>query len=60
MMTYGGVDVSIHVFLTLESDGGEYLASPLCFFTLGKKPQYPLDMRLGGPQNVSARHGENS
>jgi hypothetical protein len=52
MKAYGEVDVQIHIFLTSALVGGEESASrhrPL---------QYPLDKRLGRPQNQSERHGE--
>jgi hypothetical protein len=39
-------------FLTLAADGGELSASRPCrFIPGGKKPRYPLDKRLGGPQS---------
>jgi hypothetical protein len=53
MKTYVGVDVLIHVFLTLALVGGV-----LRFTTRPLYPRYPLDRRLGGPQNRSGRLGE--
>jgi hypothetical protein len=35
-MTYGGVDVQTHVFLTSALGGGEWSASQLCRFTSGE------------------------
>jgi hypothetical protein len=59
MKTYGGVDVQVHVFLNSELVGGEWSASrPGRFTAGGKSPRYPLDRRLGGPQNQSGRRGE--
>jgi hypothetical protein len=52
MNAYGGVDVQIHIFLTLALVGGEWSASPLPLYPLGKNPQYPLDRRFGGPQEI--------
>jgi hypothetical protein len=48
MKTYGGVDICIHLFLTLTLAG----------LPQGKSPQYPLNRRLGGPQNESGERGE--
>jgi hypothetical protein len=31
---------------------------PLLFYPQGKSPQYPLDGRLGGPQSLPGRYGE--
>jgi hypothetical protein len=40
MKTYGGVDVQIHVFVTLALVGGEWSASRSCRFTRrGKSPR---------------------
>jgi hypothetical protein len=38
---------SSYSFLTFALDGGEWSVS-----RYGKKPQYPLDRRLGGPQEL--------
>jgi hypothetical protein len=38
MKMYGGVDVYIHIFLTLVIVGGELSASRPCRFTPGVKP----------------------
>jgi hypothetical protein len=52
MKTYGGVNVKIHIFLTLALAGGEWSAShPSRFTPRGKSPRYPLDRRLGGLQS---------
>jgi hypothetical protein len=56
MKAYGGVDVEIHDFLTSALVGGERSAWRPDRFT----PRYPLDRKLGGPQNWSERRGENS
>jgi hypothetical protein len=48
MKTYGGVDVWIHVFLTLALVGGEWSTLPTAAFPLRKDPPVPLDRRLGG------------
>jgi hypothetical protein len=37
-------------FLTSALEGGEWSGSRLGSFTFRKKPGYPLDRRLGGPQ----------
>jgi hypothetical protein len=59
MKAYGGVDVYIHVYLTLALAGGEWLASRPGRFIPGKRaPWYSLDTRLGRPQNRSGRRGE--
>jgi hypothetical protein len=58
MKKYGGVDVQIHVFLTSALVGGEWSDSRPGRFTPGKSPRYPLDRRLGGPQNRSGGHGK--
>jgi hypothetical protein len=58
MKTYGGVEVYVHVFLTSALVGGEWSASRPGRFTPGKGARYPLDRRLGMPQNRSGRRGE--
>jgi hypothetical protein len=59
MKTYGEVHVYIHVFLTSALVGGEWSVSHLSRFTPKERaPQYPLDRRLGGPQNWPGQHGE--
>jgi hypothetical protein len=62
MKAYGRGDVQIHIFLTSVLAGGEWSASRPDRFTPGEKsPRYPLDKRLGGPQNrygSSGRCGE--
>jgi hypothetical protein len=47
MKAYGGVDVEIHIFLTVVS------FMPLQLYPQENNPQYPLDRRLGGPQSRS-------
>jgi hypothetical protein len=54
MKTYVGVDVQIHIFLTLALVGGEWSASR----PPGKSPRYPFYRRLGGPQSWSGQYGE--
>jgi hypothetical protein len=45
--------------LTSALDGGEWSASrPDRFTPQGKRPWYPLDRRLGGPQSCSGRGRE--
>jgi hypothetical protein len=59
MMAYVGVDVYIHVFFTSALVGGEWSVSRPGRFTPGKRaPRYPLESRLGGPQDRSGRHVE--
>jgi hypothetical protein len=55
--TYGGMDVSLHKFLTLALDKGEWSALCNCFTPWGKSPWYPLHRRLGGPQSQSGHSG---
>jgi len=45
------------VFLTSELDGGE-LHGPAALPPRGKSFRCPLDKRLGGPQSLSGRCGE--
>jgi hypothetical protein len=58
MKAYGGVDVQIHVFLTLALVGGVVSFTPLKLYPRGKSSRYPLDRRLGGPLSQSGRYGE--
>jgi hypothetical protein len=58
MKVYGGVDVKIHISLTSALVGAECQLHALAALPPGKKPQYPLDRRLGGPQRKSGRPGE--
>jgi hypothetical protein len=47
-MTYGGVDVQIHIFLTSALAGGEWSALRSGRFTPWRKsPRYPFDRGLG-------------
>jgi hypothetical protein len=49
-----GVDVQLHVYLTSALDGSELSAT-----RPGRKsPQYPLNRKLGGPENLSGRREE--
>jgi hypothetical protein len=51
--------VQIHVFLTSALVGGEWSASsPSCFTPGEVAHRYPLDRRVGGPQNRPGRRGE--
>jgi hypothetical protein len=58
MKMYGGVDLWIHVFFTLQLVEGEWSASRSGHFNRGKQTRYPFDRKLGGPQRRSERHGE--
>jgi hypothetical protein len=49
MTAYGGMDVLIHIFLTLVLVGGDWSASRPDRFTPGKSCRYPFDRKLGGP-----------
>jgi len=45
---YKTVKMLFRSFLTTALNGGEWLNSrPGCFTSVGKEPQYPLNMRLG-------------
>jgi hypothetical protein len=54
MKAYGGVDVNIHIFLTLELARSEWSASRLSRFT----PNTHWIVGLSGPQSRSGRRGE--
>jgi len=43
----GGVDVQLHLFLTLALEGCEWSTSCHTHFTSGKEARYPLSRRLG-------------
>jgi hypothetical protein len=62
MQAYKGVDVQIHIFLTLTLAGGEWSASRPCRFTSGEGA--PSTHCLGGwvgPEPVwTTRRRENS
>jgi hypothetical protein len=59
MKTYGGVDVEIHIFLTLALVGGEWSASRSdCFTSEERAPRYSLYRSLGGPQSRSGQGGK--
>jgi hypothetical protein len=53
MKAYWGVEVKLHSF---DLGSGQLYA--LATFSQGKSPQYPLNRKLGGPQNCSGRGGE--
>jgi hypothetical protein len=53
----GGVEIWLHAFLISALDGDEWLASCLGRFIPEEGTRYPLDRRLGGPQNWSERRG---
>jgi hypothetical protein len=56
---YWVVGIQVEAFLTSVLSGSEWSASRPSYFTpRGKKPRYPLDRRLGMPQNRSGRGGE--
>jgi hypothetical protein len=57
MLTYGGVEENLNVFLTSELDG-ERSASSSGRFIPEERTQFPLDRRLGGPLSRSGRRGE--
>jgi len=58
MVTYGGVEVEFHAFLTSVLEGVEQSNSSPGLFTPGEKARYSLDRRLGGPQSRSGRSDE--
>jgi hypothetical protein len=59
MKAYGGVDVQIHMFLTLALALGEWSASRPCRFTAWEiAPGSQWIGGLGGLQCWSGRHGE--
>jgi hypothetical protein len=58
MMTYGGVDAQIHVFLTSPLAGCESSASRPGRFTPRGDPRYPLERTLSGQQNRSGLREE--
>jgi hypothetical protein len=59
MKTYGGVDVYMHVFLDLGTSWRRVVSfTPRPLYPRVKSSRYPLDRRLGGPQNRSRRCGE--
>jgi hypothetical protein len=60
MKGYGGVDVEIHIFLISALAVGEWSASRPADLPQGKRPLYPLDRRLGGPQSRSGRREEET
>jgi hypothetical protein len=59
MKAYGGVDVQIHVLLTLTRVGGEWSASRPCRFIPEERDSAKqLDRSLDGPQCRSRRYGK--
>jgi hypothetical protein len=48
----------LYLILTSALAGGEWSASRPGRFTPGESPRYPLNRRLGEPQNRSGRFGE--
>jgi hypothetical protein len=57
MKAYGGRPIAPS-FMTSALDIGEWSASRTGRFTTGEDSRYPLDGRLGGPQNRSGCYGE--
>jgi hypothetical protein len=54
MKTWWGIEAHLHAFLTSVLDGGDWSASRPGRFTHEERvPLYPMDGRLGGPQNRS-------
>jgi len=54
-----GVKEYLHEFLATALDGGEWSAWLSGHFTFGgKRPGYPFDRRLGGPESRFGRGGE--
>jgi len=47
-----------HSFLTLALDTGKWLTSSSGRFTPGEGGWYPLNRRMGGPQNQSGHFGQ--
>jgi hypothetical protein len=47
MMTYGGMEIQFHMFLTSLLDGGEWLASCPGLFTLEKQTLVPTGYEAG-------------
>jgi hypothetical protein len=56
MKTYGGVEIQMHVFLTLKLVGGEWSASRPCRFNPGEKP--PGTQWTGGLVGLRAHMGD--
>jgi len=50
--------LQLRTFLTWTVNRNEWSTSRPGHFTSGKEPQYPLNERLGGPQSLSGRFGE--
>jgi len=47
-----GGEVQLHSVLTLTLDGGQWSTSHPGRFIPGRRPRYPLNRKLGGPQDV--------
>jgi hypothetical protein len=59
MKAYGGSGCTNLHFLDLGTSWRRVVRiMPRPFYRRGKRPQYPLDRRLGGPQSRSGRHEE--
>jgi hypothetical protein len=58
MKAYRGAEVQLHSSLTSVLDGGKWSTSHPGWFTPRKEPQYPLNMKLGGPQSWSGHYRE--
>jgi hypothetical protein len=51
--------VKPHAFLIFALDGGEWSATMVQqLYPQGKRPHYPLERRLGGPQSLYGHSGE--
>jgi hypothetical protein len=58
MNTYGGGCIDPHSFYLGTSWKWVVIFTSRPLYPRGKSPWFPLDRRLGGPQNRSGRHGE--
>jgi hypothetical protein len=52
-----GESYSSYLFFTSALDGGGRSALPVALYPRGKDPRYPLDWRLGWPQNRCGHRG---
>jgi hypothetical protein len=55
MKAYGRVDAEIHIFFNSALVGGAISFRLRPLYPWGKRPQYPLDRKLGGKQSQSGR-----